>query len=152
MTHTTTPPTVRESHAPSGFRRGCDTTYVVLSIVFLAAVLVQFFLAGYGAYAPHHGPHAVRHAFGAHEDLGNYLGIFSVLLFVIALLARTSRRVVLCAFVVALLTEPAQHALAQVGKDHRWVGGLHAVDGLIILVLAIVVAISGYRRLSGGER
>ncbi len=152
MTHAVTTPVDAPAPAPSRFRTRTDLTYVVLSIVFLVAVLVQFFLAGYGAYAPHHGAHVVHHAFSAHEDLGNYLGIASVVLLVIALIARTSRRVVLYALLLAVLTEPAQHALASFGKDHRWVGGLHAVDGIAILAIAILIAVAGYQRHVGAER
>jgi len=146
-----TRPTRAESAGLTGVRQGFDLTYIVLSVLFGVAVVVQFYLAGYGAFAHHHGAHVVHHAFSAHEELGNILGIWSVVLLVLALVARVSRRVVVAAFVVALLTEPVQHALVQFGKDHRWVGGLHAFNGTLILVLAIWVAWMSWNRRSGSR-
>lgn len=130
------------THPLSGARRGADTAYAVLSLLFLAALLVQVFLAGAGAFAHR----SVQHPFAAHEDLGNVLGIVAVVLLVLALVAHVSKVTMIGAFVIALLTEVAQHGLAQGGDDNRWIGGAHAADGMIILLLAAWLAVAAYRR------
>jgi hypothetical protein len=45
-----------------------------------------------------------------------------------------------------LLTEVAQHSLAESGTDNPAVGGLHAVVGMVVLLLATWLALAGYRR------
>lgn len=143
------------THAPAasaragelrGLRKGADVAYAVLGAAFVLALLVQVYLAGAGAFAHHSGPHVVHHPFAAHEDLGNVLGIVAVVLLVLALIAHVNRMTMIGAFVLALLTETAQHGLAQAGHDNRWVGGLHAFDGMLILLLAVWLALAAYRR------
>lgn len=125
-----------------GVRRGADLGFAGLAGLFTLAVLAQVYLAGAGAFAPH----TVAHAFAPHEDLGNVLGIVAIVLFVLALVARVSTATVLGALVLALLTELAQHGLAQAGHHNRWVGGVHAFDGMLILMLALWLTVAGCRR------
>lgn len=124
----------------AGWRHGLDTAYAVLQVVFVLALLVQVYLAGFGAFAHRKG------GFGAHETFGNVLGVAAVVLFVLALIAHIGKWTMIGAFVVAILTEAAQHGLAQGGRHHPIVGGLHALDGMIILIAAVWLAVSGYRR------
>jgi hypothetical protein len=126
----------------TGVRRGVDLAFAVLATAFVGAVLVQVYLAGAGAFAHH----TVHHAFAAHEDLGNVLGIAAIVLFVLALVARVNWTTVIGALLLALLTELAQHGLAQAGHDNRWVGGVHAFDGMLILGLATWLALGAWRR------
>lgn len=145
MTTTSRP---RASTAPAALgsvRRGIDAAFAILAGLFTLAVLAQVYLAGAGAFAHH----TVHHAFAAHEDLGNVLGIAAIVLFVLALAARVNRSTVIGALVLALLTELAQHGLAQAGHHNRWVGGVHAFSGMLILVLAISLTLAGYRRRVG---
>lgn len=128
-------------------RRGIDLAFAVLAALFTFAVLAQVFLAGAGAFAQH----TVHHPFAAHEDLGNVLGIAAIVLFVLALVARVNRSTLIGALVLALLTELAQHGLAQAGHHNRWVGGVHAFDGMLILVLAIWLALAAGRRRFGSD-
>lgn len=130
----------------AGARRGVDAAFAVLMLAFTAAVLVQIYLAGAGAFAHHSGPHVVHHAFAAHEDLGHYLGIASGVLFILALIARAGARTVIGSLVIVLLIEVAQEGLAHAGNDNRWIGGLHAFDAGLILLLAIWLSIDAYRR------
>jgi Mn2+/Fe2+ NRAMP family transporter len=127
-----------------GVRRGADVTFAVVQALFVAAVLAQVFLAGLGAFT-HRSTGS--HPFAAHEDLGNILGIVAVALFVIAVIARASTATVVGALVLGVLTEAAQHGLAQGGHHHAWLGGLHALDGMIILLLGTWLAIAAYRRV-----
>lgn len=146
MTATRTAPDRTRRPVPTGYRRGTDIAYTLLASLFVVAVLVQVFLAGAGAFAHHSGTHAVQHPFSAHETLGNILGIAAVVLLVLALVAHVDRITMIAALVLAVLTEVAQHGLAQAGHDNRWVGGVHAFDGMLILLLASWLAIGGYRR------
>lgn len=135
----------------AGARRSVDLTFTVLVIAFTVAILVQIYLAGAGAFAHHSGPHITHHAFSAHEDLGHYLGIASGVLFILALIARANRSTVIGSLMLVLLTEVAQEGLAHGGQDNRWIGGLHAFDGGIILLLAIWLSITAYRRRVSGR-
>jgi hypothetical protein len=129
-----------------GARRRVDLAYALLMIAFTVAVLVQIYLAGAGAFAHHSGPDAVHHAFGAHEDLGHYLGMASGAVLILSLIARAGRWTVLGSLLLVLLTEVAQEGLASAGHDNRWLGGLHAFDAGLILLLAIWLTIAAYRR------
>lgn len=151
MAQTAAAPVVtRQPDDLTGARHTVDVAFAVLVVAFTLAILVQVYLAGSGAFAQHSGPHVVHHAFSAHEDLGHYLGIASGVLFILALIARVNRSTVIGSLVLLLLTEVAQEGLAHGGHDNRWVGGLHALDGMIILALAIWLSIAAYRRRLSG--
>lgn len=140
---TSTP--LRASSIPqplTGTRRGADVSFGYLAGLFVLAVLAQVFLAGVGAF----GFGASSPGFGPHEDLGNVLGIVAIVLFVISLVARATRGQWIGALVLALLTELAQHGLAAEGKNDVWVGGVHAFDGMLILLLAVSLSIASLRR------
>lgn len=130
----------------TGARLKVDFAYAVLAVVFLLAVLAQVYLAGLGAFAHHSGPQVVHHSYGAHENLGHYLGVAAGVLLILTLIARPNRSTVLGALLLAVLTNVAQEGLAQAGHDNRWVGGLHAFDGILILLLATWLAVTAYRR------
>jgi hypothetical protein len=55
---------------------------------------------------------------------------------VLALLARAGGRVIGVAVVLLVLVAVVQSLLTSVGEDSAFVGGLHALDGLVILGLA----------------
>lgn len=128
----------------TGYRRAFDVAYAALSVLFLLAVLAQMFLAGLGAFHRHGTPGV---GFGPHEDLGNALGIAATVIFLVSLVARASWRTVICALLLAVLTEVAQHGLAQFGKDNQWIGAVHALDGMLILLLAAGLAFTSVRRV-----
>ena len=128
----------------TGYRSGFETAYGYLLCVFTIAVLVQIYLAGAGSFGDHKKSHSG--AFDPHEDLGHYLGIAAVVLFVLALVAHESRRTVVGALILALLTEVAQEGLAQGGRSDMWVGGLHAFNAALILGLSIWLLVSWHRR------
>jgi hypothetical protein len=113
--------------AVSGLQRGFTTAYRWVLTVFLLAGVVQIFLAGFGVFGG---------GFGAHRGLGFALGGITVLIVVLALLARVGTRDVVLAVVLLLLANVAQSLLADLGGDAAFWGGLHAVDGLAILGLA----------------
>jgi len=41
----------------------------------------------------------------------------------------------------------AQSVLASLGDNNKWLGGLHALDGMLILLLALWIAFLGWRRV-----
>lgn len=131
-----------------GGRRRVDVAYGYLTGLFLLGVLVQVYLAGVGAFGHKQKGDG---AFDPHESLGNVLGIVAVVLLVLALIARESKRTMLATFVLALLTEVAQHGLAQGGHNDKWVGGLHAFDGMLILGIAAWLFISWRGRYAASQ-
>lgn len=145
------PASVAQREPLDGARRNVDVAYAVLMIAFTIAIVVQIYLAGAGAFAHHSGTTAVHHPFDTHETLGHILGIASVVLFVLALIARAGRSVVIGSFFLGLLTEEAQEGLAHAGHHNRWVGGLHAFDAGIILVLAVWLTLAAYKRRFGSS-
>ena len=127
---------------PTGVRAVADVAFGYLAATFTAGAVVQVFLAGYGVFGASGAPVDVARSLDAHRAWGNVLGIVAIVLFLVAVLARTSRFAVVGALVLAALTEVAQHGLAQLGNQHSWAGGLHAADGVLILVLGGWLAIS----------
>lgn len=135
-----------------GWREKLDRAYALLMAAFVIAVLVQVFLAGVGTFGDH-TTSGVAHAssFDAHRDLGTALGFVAVVLFAVALAARAGRSTVVGALLLALATLVAQPALAGSGDNHKWVGGLHAFDGMLILLLSLWLTARAHRRLAGAS-
>jgi hypothetical protein len=125
----------------SGARRYAAAAYAGILAAFCVGTFVQIYLAGVGAFGG-------RHAFGPHETSGNVLGIVALAALVAALAARAGRSTVLWTLLLALLTEVAQHGLASGGHDSKWVGGLHALDGLAIVALGVFLLVRARRRLA----
>ena len=50
---------------------------------------------------------------------------------------------------LALLVIVAQSGLAA-GDSNKWLGGLHALDGMVILLLSLWLAITAWRRRQAG--
>lgn len=144
--------TTTETKAPElrGWRRGLDRFYCYVSELFFAAVLLQVFLAGVGVFGDHSRKVADATSLDPHRALGSLLGIVSVALFLVALAVRRSRSTVVAALVLGVLTMAAQPALAGGGDSDKWVGGLHALDGMVILLLSGWIALVAYRRLRAG--
>ncbi len=136
----------------TGWRRGVDQVYAFLSGLFVLAILVQVFLAGVGVFGDHAAKVANASSFDPHRDLGTALGIVAVVLFLVALAARQSRRTVVGALLLAALTLAAQPALANGGDSNKWVGGFHAIDGMLILFISVWLAGTAHRRQAQRRR
>ena len=80
------------------------------------------------------------------------LGIVAVVLFLVALSARPSRATVIGALILALLALAAQPALANAGDSNKWVGGFHALDGMLILIISVWLAGAAHRREAARRR
>lgn len=92
-------------------------------------VLVQFFLAGAGAFG--------ATSFGAHEALGTILVGLAGVALLLALLGRRFRRHTAALFGLLLL----QAILGVLGADtEAWIGGLHAVNALAVIAAAGTLA------------
>jgi hypothetical protein len=132
--------------ALAGWRLGIDRAYAYLSGAFVLGVLAQVFLAGVGVFGDHVTKVANAASFDPHRALGTVLGFVAVLFFLLVLAARPARSTVLGSLALALLTLAAQPALAGAGDDHTWVGGFHALDGMLILGLSLWLAGAAHRR------
>jgi hypothetical protein len=100
--------------------------YYGLSAIYLLGVVVQFFLAGLGAFG--------ASSYDAHRGLGFILGIISLVLLVIALVGRLPRGVFLLTVLLVGLNL-LQLVLANV--DVEEIAALHAVNALAIFFVAL---------------
>ena len=149
MTTTNDAPTTTDV---SGWRLGVDRAFIYLVTVFFIGVLVQVFLAGVGAFGDHAAKVEDASSFDPHRTLGFILGGVAIILLILALLARASQATWIGALVLAVLAFGAQSGLASGGDSNKWVGGLHALDGIIILLLAGWLTGTGHRREAARRR
>lgn len=138
--------------------------YRYWAAILLAAVIVQFFLAGLGVFGvvaeAAEGEAAVSQdtiedEFTPHAILGSFILLGSLLLFLIALGARLGRNRVLWSLAVPVLVF-LQLILAGVGEDSSFVGALHVVNALVITGLLGWLTYNAWRRWTdvgaAGER
>jgi hypothetical protein len=97
-----------------------------LSAIYLLGVVVQFFLAGLGAFL-------ADPEYDAHRALGFILGIGSLVLLVFAIVGRVPRLVFLLAVLLVGLNV-LQIVLANIDVDE--IAALHAVNALVIAFVA----------------
>lgn len=127
------------STSGSALRRSAATGYRWLLLLFLVAGVVQIFLAGLGVFHLHaYGldDPAGDSALDPHRMLGFAMGGIAVLILILALIARPGGRQVVLAVLLVLQTVILQSLLAGLGDDSPVWGGLHALDGLLALVVA----------------
>ena len=137
----------RDVAAETGFRRRALVGYRWLLLVFLLAVAVQIFLAGLGVFSYGNGDRAGGdHAFSAHQGLGFAIAGASVLLLVLAIVARAGKLAIWLAVALVVQTDLLQSLLDGLGGDSAVFGGLHALDGLLIAASAGVQYVLVRRR------
>lgn len=125
------------SPAVSGARAGADTVFAYLAALLVLGIVVQFFLAGFGVFSiPGHKDLGNVSDLDPHRAVAGILAAIAILMFIAALVARTSKAKIWVSILIAVLAEPIQGLLASGGENHHWVGGLHVLDALIILGLA----------------
>ena len=100
-----------------------------LAFLFLAVGVVAFFLAGLGAFG--------AESFDSHRGSGSLMVLLSLILLV---LAAVGRREALAQSAVLFALMLVQMGLALAGDDVGILGGLHPVNGLIVLFVAHQVA------------
>jgi hypothetical protein len=111
--------------------------YRAVLALFLLAGAVQIFLAGFGVWG---------HDFEAHRILGFTIAGIAVVVLVLALVTRAGLRDVVLALVLVLLAGGAQSLLAEAGGSGAFWGGLHALDGLVIIGIAGFLHAAAIRR------
>lgn len=112
-----------------------------LAYLFLGLGLVQFFLAGLGTFGE-------RDAFNVHRGIGSLLVLISLVLLILALVRR-KEAVAASALLFGLMI--VQMVLGVSGYDAPILGALHAVNALVLLGVASLVA-SGAALPFGGGR
>jgi hypothetical protein len=117
----------------TGARGIAHTIYRWALLVFLAAGVVQIFLAGLGAFKLVHG--AGESALDPHRTLGYTMGGIAVIILILALIARPGTRAIVGAALLVLLTGFVQSLLVGLADSHVIFGALHAADGLLILAI-----------------
>jgi hypothetical protein len=102
-------------------------------LVFLAAGVVQIFLAGLGAFRLLHG--AGDPALDPHRMLGFIMAGMAIIILILTLIARAGARAIVGAVLLVFMTSFLQSLLAGLADDHVVFGALHATDGLFILAI-----------------
>ena len=112
-----------------------------LTWVFLVALAVEFFFAGAGAFD--------AASWELHEGYGYFLVVASVVLLVVAGVAR--RLIRLSAALVVVMV--VQLVLANLGDDTEWLGAVHGLNALVVFGVATMIAVRAQRvRIAtGGE-
>jgi uncharacterized protein DUF6220 len=123
------------SRSLSGARAVADKAFMWGWLLFLVAGLVQIFLAGMGVFNLDGKDLADATSLDPHRALGFAMGALSLLLLILSAVARVDGQTMTISLVVALLANLAQSILADAGEDTPFLGGLHALDGLVILGL-----------------
>jgi len=121
----------------SGVRRGALIAYRWLVLAFLLAGCAQVFLAGLGVFSLDNGDAAGGgSAFDAHRALGFTLAGAAIVILILALIARPGVLAMSLAGVLVVQTSLLQSLLDGLADDTAVYGGLHALDGFLILGIA----------------
>ncbi len=134
----------------TALRRGAFRGYQWVLLTFLLLGVVQIFLAGLGVFSLHGQDVGApgETAFNPHRSLGFTLAGVAVVILVLALAARPGARAIILSAVLVLLTSLMQSLLAGLADNHAIYGGLHALDGLLILGIAGYLYVWSRRRES----
>ena len=131
----------------TGARATAQVVYIGLTGFFIVGVWVAFFLAGAGVFGLNGHDIATKSledqsVLDAHRLVGSLLGLVSLLLVITVIVARPGRNLVVGTVVLFVLALVGQELFAGIGEDHRWIGGLHVLNGGVILVLAFWLHLS----------
>jgi Family of unknown function (DUF6220) len=111
--------------------------HLVVAWLVVAALVVQVWLAGRGVFDTSAG-------FAPHRDVGYTIGLVPIVLLVLGLLGGMGRRVALLAVAIFVLVI-AQSVLVFARDSNPSIAALHPVNGFLILLLAIVLALDSTR-------
>jgi hypothetical protein len=120
----------------TGARRGALLAYRWLLLAFLLAGGVQIFLAGLGVFSVTSHGASTDSAFGAHRGLGFAMAGAAVIILIFAFIARPGALPFALACVLVVQTCLLQSLLAGLADNAALYGGLHALDGLLVLGIA----------------
>ena len=121
---------------PSGYRTTSAKIMRILAMATGTLAVVQFALAGFGAF----GSFSHHRNWGPHETLGTIIGVFALLTMIAAIVARPGRLPLIASITLLVVAGPLQPILAEAGKDHAWVGALHALGGVAVLAMCGLVS------------
>ena len=124
------------SPAVTGLRRAALTGYRWLLLALLLLGAVQIFLAGLGAFRLDHLDASADAAFAPHRAVGFTMGGVALVIFILSLISRPGVRAIVASALLFLLAFLAQSLLANLADNTVVFGGLHALDGLLILGIA----------------
>jgi hypothetical protein len=120
-------------------RRGASWLHFALALAIVVAVFVQVYLIGAYIFGAGQG------ALDAHRTVGFSAHGLEVLVLIVALVAWLPRRALALSALLALIGT-VQIAMA---SEHRWVGGLHPLLALVVLVLAATLVRKTPREATG---
>jgi len=106
--------------------------YVVVAWLFVAALVVQVFLAGLGVFDS-------AANFATHRDVGYTLELFPVVLLIVGLVGGMGRRLSILAIVV-FVQFILQSVFVAMRDSAPQIAALHPVNGFLILLLAVYIA------------
>ncbi|HYU05221.1 MAG TPA: DUF6220 domain-containing protein [Jatrophihabitantaceae bacterium] len=116
-----------------GRRLTAFTVYRSALLTFLIVGGAQIFLAGLGVFDVVGHQADSDSAFDAHRTLGFAMAGGALVILVLALTARAGIRAIVLSGVLFVLTALMQSLLAGLADDTALFGGLHALDGILIL-------------------
>jgi ABC-type antimicrobial peptide transport system permease subunit len=121
-------------------RRYARIGFVAVVWLFVACAVGQVFLAGLGVFGLPPGD------FTAHRDWGYTFGYLTLVILILALVGRLSRRMIgLSALLLVLFA--LQSILVAVRGDYPSLAALHPLNGFLILLVAIVLGRDGWRQV-----
>ena len=129
----------------AAIRRGAGTILRFLTPLWLAAVIVQIFLAGSGIFGIEEGQGLEEaNSLDPHRDFGHIVAEIGALLFLVLPLIWWPRdkRLLGAYIVLALLLFPVQVLLAAGGE---WVGAFHPLNAIVILGLLAYLTYTMWR-------
>ena len=108
--------------------------YGGLAHLFGGLLVVQFFLAGLGAFTTVHNKKFSDSNFDPHARLGDLLVLLALVILLVALVVRRRRAIQLSGALFGLMI--VQLILAGAGTNTAaWIGGLHAANALVIVAV-----------------
>jgi hypothetical protein len=110
---------------------GAAAAHRYLALLILLAGVIQFFLAGWGAFG------GGSEIWDGHSGLGSLLTVLGLIALVLAYVAR---REALQPSAVLFGLLVLQQVLGVVGGDVAFIGAFHPVNGLLILAAAMLAA------------
>ena len=135
-----------DARSSEGLRSVAGATYRWLIGAYVLGVVVQFFLAGAGAFGEKVGVRLEdQKSWNPHRAFGFVLLVIGVVLLIVCLVWWSERIWLLATFLLALLGV-VQIVLAGVGEDSRWVGALHGANASLLLLLSSWLAYRAWLR------
>ncbi|HEX2622228.1 MAG TPA: DUF6220 domain-containing protein [Phototrophicaceae bacterium] len=106
----------------------------ILARLFLAGLLLQFYLAGAGLFGVG--------TFQPHRMLGDALTVLSFLFLILAVVGRLGRKLIGLSILLALLTI-VQVMLPSLRGSVSWIAALHPVNALALMGVSTMIRRSG---------